>query len=58
MLAERGLGRVTTELAAADGLTFYPAEGYHQQYLHKIPHGYDCHANTGIALPAADSLTA
>ncbi len=58
VLAERGLGRVTTELAAADGLTFYPAEGYHQQYLHKIPHGYDCHANTGIALPAADSLTA
>jgi peptide-methionine (S)-S-oxide reductase len=56
VLAEQGIGRITTELAPADGLTFYPAEGYHQQYLHKVPHGYDCHANTGISLPAQESL--
>jgi peptide methionine sulfoxide reductase MsrA len=24
---------------------------YHQQYLAKNPHGYDCHANTGLAYP-------
>ncbi len=51
-LAERGLGPITTELAAADGRKFYYAEDYHQQYLAKNPHGYDCHANTGIALPS------
>ena len=28
------------------------AQGWHQQYLYKIPNGYDCHAETGIALPA------
>ena len=32
-------------------LPFYYAEAYHQQYLYKIPHGYDCHAETGILLP-------
>jgi len=30
---------------------YYFAEDYHQQYLAKVPHGYDCHANTGIAYP-------
>ncbi len=24
----------------------------HQQYLAKVPNGYDCHANTGVAFPA------
>jgi peptide-methionine (S)-S-oxide reductase len=55
LLAE-GLGPVTTELAPAveAGRTvrpFYYAEAYHQQYLFKHPHGYDCHAHTGILLP-------
>jgi hypothetical protein len=27
------------------------ARRLHQQYLVKVPHGYDCHAETGIALP-------
>jgi peptide-methionine (S)-S-oxide reductase len=26
---------------------------YHQQYLAKVPNGYDCHANTGVAYPVA-----
>ena len=46
-----GCGPITTEVAAADGLVFYPAEGYHQQYLHTHPNGYDCHATTGVRLP-------
>lgn len=37
-LAEKGLGAVTTEIA--DKPTFYFAETYHQQYLHKNPNGY------------------
>ena len=54
VLAERGLGPVTTELALLDDLRsghFYPAEDYHQQYLLKNPGGYDCHARTGVACP-------
>jgi peptide methionine sulfoxide reductase msrA/msrB len=32
---------VVTQIAAAG--TFYPAEGYHQDYLIKHPDGYSCH---------------
>jgi peptide-methionine (S)-S-oxide reductase len=48
-LSAVGLGAITTELLPAP--TFYYAEEYHQQYLAKVPNGYDCHANTGIAYP-------
>jgi len=48
-LTDAGLDAITTDIAAAP--TFYYAEDYHQQYLAKVPNGYDCHANTGIALP-------
>ena len=34
-------GPVVTELVPA--VTFYPAEGYHQDYLQRLPHGYTCH---------------
>jgi peptide-methionine (S)-S-oxide reductase len=51
VLRGRGFDPVTTEVGPADGLPFYYAEPYHQQYLYKVPHGYDCHAETGIALP-------
>ena len=48
-LKEAGWGEITTEIRlAADAGPFYYAEGYHQQYLHKNPHGYRCHAKTGI----------
>jgi peptide-methionine (S)-S-oxide reductase len=50
-LLSRGFDPITTEVGPADGLPFYYAEDYHQQYLYKVPHGYDCHAETGIALP-------
>ena len=48
-LTPLGLGEITTEIVPLG--EFYHAEDYHQQYLAKNPHGYDCHANTGIAYP-------
>jgi peptide-methionine (S)-S-oxide reductase len=44
-----GFGPITTEIAPLGD--YYFAEDYHQQYLAKNPHGYDCHANTGLAYP-------
>ena len=52
VIAARGYDAITTEIAPADSTTYYLAEDYHQQYLYKVPHGYRCHANTGLALPA------
>ena len=49
-LARRGLGEVTTEIAPAGA--YYYAEDAHQQYLAKHPHGYRCHASTGVPFPA------
>ncbi|MCR1786657.1 peptide-methionine (S)-S-oxide reductase MsrA [Nocardioides carbamazepini] len=48
-LARRGLDPITTEIAPAPA--YYYAEPHHQQYLHKVPHGYRCHANTGVPFP-------
>jgi peptide-methionine (S)-S-oxide reductase len=48
-LGAAGYGEITTEIAQAG--PFYYAEDYHQQYLHKNPWGYDCHAGTGISCP-------
>ncbi len=49
VLTEQGFGPITTEIEPLD--EYYFAEDYHQQYLGKNPHGYDCHANTGIGYP-------
>lgn len=49
VLTERGIGDITTEIEPLGD--YYFAEDYHQQYLGKNPHGYDCHANTGIGYP-------
>lgn len=49
VLTEQGFGEITTEIEPLGD--YYFAEDYHQQYLGKNPHGYDCHANTGIAYP-------
>ncbi|GAC57657.1 peptide methionine sulfoxide reductase MsrA [Gordonia hirsuta DSM 44140 = NBRC 16056] len=57
VLAEAGYGPVTTEiseLSAAGAGRFYYAEPVHQQYLHKNPNGYRCHAATGLTFPARD----
>lgn len=52
VLSDRGFGEVTTEIKPLDD--YYYAEAYHQQYLGKNPHGYDCHARTGIDYPGLD----
>ena len=51
-LRAAGYGEITTEIQPAG--PYYLAEDYHQQYLYKVPHGYRCHANTGLALPALE----
>ncbi len=52
VLVTNGLDPITTQLAPASAFTYYLAQDSHQQYLYKNPHGYRCHANTGIAFPA------
>ncbi|MGH1371853.1 MAG: peptide-methionine (S)-S-oxide reductase MsrA [Cellvibrionaceae bacterium] len=46
-LKASGLGAITTEVIAAT--TFYYAEDYHQQYLHKNPNGYCGLGGTGVS---------
>jgi len=48
-LTRAGYRTITTEVAPAG--TFYPAEGYHQQYLHKVPDGYCGMGGTGVSCP-------
>ena len=48
-LAAAGRGEITTEIKRLE--TFYPAEGYHQQYLAKNPGGYCGIGGTGVACP-------
>lgn len=49
VLTASGLGEITTEIAPLS--EFYYAGDYHQQYLAKNPHGYDCHVTTGVPYP-------
>ena len=49
-LKAQGLGPITTEIEPAP--TFYFAEGYHQQYLHKRPGGYCGLGGTGVVCPS------
>ncbi len=61
VLREAGVSApITTELAPAGGDRredegvagpFYPAEAYHQQYLHKNPGGYCLHGPNGLSCP-------
>ena len=54
-LTEAGLGRIVTEIVpASEAGPFYYAEEYHQRYLEKNPHGYRCHARTGVPFPEAE----
>ncbi len=48
-LAAAGYGAITSEIVAAP--TFYYAEDYHQQYLHKNPGGYCGIGGTGVSCP-------
>ena len=49
-LTAAGYGKITTEVALAG--QFYYAETFHQQYLHKVPHGYCGLQGTAVAYPA------
>jgi peptide-methionine (S)-S-oxide reductase len=49
LVREAGYGTITTEFL--DAPEFYYAEGYHQQYLAKNPHGYCGMGGTGVACP-------
>jgi peptide-methionine (S)-S-oxide reductase len=48
-LTAAGRGDITTEILPAG--EFYPAEEYHQQYLHKNPNGYCTHGFNGVSCP-------
>jgi len=56
VIAGRGYPAITTEIGQAADHPYYLAEGVHQQYLYKVPNGYRCHANTGLALPSLEEL--
>ncbi|ANW18451.1 peptide-methionine (S)-S-oxide reductase MsrA [Streptomyces clavuligerus] len=51
VLTASGHSTITTEILPADGLPFYPAEAYHQQYLDKNPAGYCGIGGTGVSCP-------
>jgi peptide-methionine (S)-S-oxide reductase len=55
-LAAKGLGTITTEIAASGG--FYFAEDYHQQYLAKNPAGYCGLGGTGVSCPVGAGVSA
>ena len=48
-LTAAGYGEITTEIVPAGD--FYFAEGYHQQYLAKVPNGYCGLGGTGVTCP-------
>jgi peptide-methionine (S)-S-oxide reductase len=50
-LDRAAVGQIVTEILSAAGVTYWPAEDYHQKYLRKNPNGYDCHSSTGIPFP-------
>ena len=51
-LRGHGYGDITTEARpATEAGTFYYAEDYHQQYLHKVPWGYCPDHGTGVSCP-------
>jgi len=55
-LKASAMGEITTEIAAAG--PFYYAEDYHQQYLHKVPHGYCGLGGTGVSCPVGTGQAA
>ena len=51
-LTAHGHGEISTEIRSArDAGTFWYAEDYHQQYLHKNPGGYCNHGPNGLSCP-------
>ena len=56
VLAANGFAAITTEILPAS--EFYFAEGYHQQYLSKVPHGYCGLGGTGLSCPIGTGIKA
>ena len=54
-LTANGRGQITTEITEAG--PYYPAEDYHQQYLHKVPNGYCRIGGTGVSCPVGAGVT-
>lgn len=54
-LAAVRFGKITTQIGPAP--TFFYAEEYHQQYLHKNPMGYCGLGGTGVACPIGLGVT-
>ncbi|MFJ1599252.1 peptide-methionine (S)-S-oxide reductase MsrA [Streptomyces sp. NPDC088261] len=57
VLTDSGYGEITTEIERSEGREFYPAEGYHQQYLDKNPSGYCGIGGTGVSCPIGVART-
>jgi peptide-methionine (S)-S-oxide reductase len=55
-LKSRGFGPITTEIR--EGVPFYFAEGYHQQYLAKNPADYCGVGGTGVSCPIGTGVHA
>ncbi|MGH3313328.1 MAG: peptide-methionine (S)-S-oxide reductase MsrA [Streptomyces sp.] len=51
VLTSAGHAAITTEILPATDRPFYPAEGYHQQYLDRNINGYCGIGGTGVACP-------
>jgi peptide-methionine (S)-S-oxide reductase len=49
VVSRTGLGEITTEIT--QGVEFFYAEDYHQQYLHKNPNGYCGIGPNGMSCP-------
>lgn len=54
-LSAAGAGTITTETVPAP--TFFYAEDYHQQYLHKNPGGYCNHGFNGVSCPIGTGVS-
>ncbi|WP_420310854.1 peptide-methionine (S)-S-oxide reductase MsrA [Streptomyces sp. YS-B37] len=57
VLTHSRYGTISTEILPAEGREFYPAEGYHQQYLDKNPAGYCGIGGTGVSCPTGVTPT-
>lgn len=55
VVASKGYSDITTEIGKLD--TFYYAEDYHQQYLHKNPDGYCGIGPNGMSCPIGVAAT-
>ena len=56
-LGRAGYPPITTGIAESEGIVFYYAEPYHQQYLASHPDGYCGLGGTGVRCPGPTTIT-